>query len=106
MANPAPNVPPADLLKSFIARILKHSAAGHAALLGLQPPLREAHDELEAHIGTLEKSPEYELARADTRGKDGTHDALHAFVMETLDAYTRHPDAAVAAHASHLLGLL
>src|SRR5689334_6960755 len=96
---PVANVPPADLLKSFIERSLAEPASHHPSLEGLAPSLRQASADIDANIGNAERTPEFERAKKAAGAADARHDMRHGFNYELLGAFTRHEQDAVRAAA-------
>jgi len=102
MVQPVVNVPPADLVKSFIDRALAAPQAQHPALIGLHPALRAASAEVADNIGAAERQTELDAARAVCREHDGAYDRAQSFVFYTLQGFMRHPDKALVDAARHV----
>ena len=102
MAQPVVNVPPADLIKSFIDRALATPQAQHPALVGLHPSLRAASTEVANNIGVAERQTELDAARAVCRDEDARYDGAQTFAFHTLQGFMRHPDKTVADAARHV----
>lgn len=106
MATPTVNVPPAELMKSFIQRALKSPYADHTMLVVLKPPLLAALARIDQHIGGVEKGTAYADARARARDADQVFDDRNRFAVRLLEALAVHPDASVSQAANYLLGHL
>jgi len=100
------NVPPAELIKSFIERAFKSPFAQTELLLALKPKLDAAVARIDALLGGAEKGTAYESARLRARAADDTFDASNRFVVLLLEALALHPDEALRAAAKYLLALL
>lgn len=103
MANPTVNVPPAELIKSFILRALKSHYAEHPMLVVLKPPLMAAVARLDLHIGGAEKGTAHGEARAKARDADGLFDANNRFAVLLLEALAAHPEPSISQSANYLL---
>jgi len=107
MANaPSVNVPPADLIMSFIERALKSPYADQAILVVLKPKLQAAVTRIEERLGGAQKNPEHDRAKGTTRARDGDFDDANRFAVLLLEALVKHPEEAVRDAAAHLLALL
>lgn len=102
MAQPVVNVPPADLVKSFIDRALEAPQSQHPALVGLHPSLSAASADIAATIGVAERQTELDVAKATCREHDAAYDRAQTFVFHTLQGFMRHPDKAIADAARHV----
>ncbi len=103
MASPVVNVPPADLIKSFIDRALASPYANHSVLVGLHPPLMSASADVAANIGTSELQTELDAARAACGEHDKSYDGAQGFVFYTLQGFLRHPEQALRDAARHIV---
>jgi len=106
MANPTVNVPPAELMKSFILRAMKSPYAEHEMLVVLKPPLIGAVTRMDLHIGGMEKGTAYEDARVVAQGADQVFDNSNRFAVRLLEALAIHPDLGPRDAADYLLSLL
>lgn len=106
MATPTVNVPPAELMKSFIERALKSPYADHTMLVVLKPPLLAAVVRMDGLIGGTEKGTAYDTARANTRAADETFDNANRFGVKLLEALAAHPDGVIRGAAEYLLAYL
>lgn len=107
MANaPTVNVPPAELLMSFIERAFKSPYSHHEMLAVLKPPLMAVASRIDARLGGIEKSTTYEAARVAVRGADEGFDGANRFALLLLEALAFHPDEACRKAATYLAALL
>ena len=106
MATPSVNVPPAELMKSFIERALKSPYADHTMLVVFKPPLQAAVARMDGLIGGTEKGTAYDTARAGARAADETFDKRNRFAVKLLEAFVEHPDAVTRGAAEYLLAYL
>ena len=106
MATPSVNVPPAELMKSFIERALKSPYADHSMLVVMKPPLLAAVGRMDALIGGTEKGTAYETARTGTKTADDNFDGRNRFAVRMLEALAVHVDAAIRDAADYLLAQL
>jgi len=100
------NVPPADLMLSFIARLDASPYSQHPMLLPLKPAVVAAGERIRGAIGVNEAGTAYEDAKLTTRAKDEVFDARHRFAKGVLEAFALHLDPDVARAARYVIDVL
>ena len=100
------NTPSADLMISFLDRVVASPYAQHVTLAPLLPLLARKRAELAALVGTYDGNPDFQKARVRARAADATLDEQHRLVAGLLEALDHHPDPVVRDAARALRTLL